>query len=130
MTSAWRHLANATHIDRILASVKSHPDIWSVPGDVSRAMAWNAGRAASQSTGRDEAWFSALSAARPPTLRVVANGAGGAILALVAWDNSAKFFDMTADELEFWAVLSKDSAAILILPAVRAFEQIEPLELT
>lgn len=127
--NAWSHLPNAAHIERILASVKSHPDIWSVPGDRLRALAWSAARDTSQATGRDEAWFSALSASRPPTLRVVANGAGGAILALIAWDNSAKFFDMTSTELEFWAELSEEPAAILLLPAVRAFEQIKELEL-
>ena len=124
MTTAWSHLPNAAHIDRVLASLKAHPDAWGATGSsAAREAAWDAAWDAVCDAVWDEAWEAAWTAA------VAIGAARGAIVALIAWDNSAKFLDMTPDELEFWAALSKDSAAILILPAVRAFEQIKELEL-
>ena len=46
--------------------------------------------------------------------------AGSAISALIAWDDSAKFLDMTPDQLRFWIALSDDPKATLLLPAVVA----------
>jgi len=36
---------------------------------------------------------------------------------------------MTSDQLRVWAILSEKPAAILLLPAVTAFEKISELEL-
>jgi len=36
---------------------------------------------------------------------------------------------MTSDQLKMWAILSEEPAAILLLPAVTAFEKIKELEL-
>ena len=38
MSTAWSHLPNAMHIDRVLASVKAHPKNWSAAGNA----AWSA----------------------------------------------------------------------------------------
>ena len=125
--TAWSHLPNATHIDRILASVKSHPNVWKAAGeaaswDAARDRAWTAaGEAASWDAARDAARTAALDAARYAAW----TAARTAIAALVAWDNSAKFLDMTSNELKMWAALSEDPAAILMLPAVMAIEQLE-----
>ncbi len=120
MTSAWSHLPNAVHIDRILASAKAHPEVWEAAGYSARAAAWEA------------AWDAADDAARAAARYLagvaVGDAAYEAVLTLVAWDNSAKFLDMTTDELEMWWVLSEDPACTLLLSAVRAFEQIEQLE--
>jgi hypothetical protein len=35
---------------------------------------------------------------------------------------------MPSDQLRIWAILSEDPAAILLIPAVVAFEQINELE--
>lgn len=88
----WNNLPNAAHIDRILASLKSHPDAWS---------------AASRAAG-DAAW--------------------GANAALIAWDNSAKYLDISSDQLKVWMHLSDDPAAVLILPAVIALEKVKETE--
>ena len=106
--TAWSDLPNAVHIDRVLESVKKHPLIW----DAALNAAWGAARAAARAAARVAA-------------RVAASDA---ILALIAWDDSAEFLDMTSDELEVWARLSSNPGAILLLPAVNAFEQIAILE--
>ena len=43
MTTKWAHLPNAKHIDRVIASIKTHPKIW--------AKSWV--------TGTDKAWVDA-----------------------------------------------------------------------
>ena len=125
MTTAWNHLTNAEHIDRIIASAKAHPEVWAAwwaEGDGARtAAAWAAAWAAAEYAARDQVWDRARDQAR--------FAAGYAVIALIAWDHSAKFLDMTADELKVWWVLSEDPACILLLPAVKAFEKIEQLEL-
>ena len=92
--SAWSHLPNAKHIDRILASVKENPAAW----DAARGAVWGA----------------ALDAAR--------GAVWGAVLALVTYDHAAKYLEMTPDQLRVWAELSEDPAAVLLIPAVIAFE--------
>jgi hypothetical protein len=57
------------------------------------------------------------------------NAARVAIVALAAFDDAGKYLDMPSDQLRDWAVLSKTPAAMLLLPAVIAFERINELEL-
>jgi hypothetical protein len=190
----WSHLPNAEHIDRVLASLKSHPEawaeawnaasydaVWSTARYAAGGAVWTAARYAARNAARvaawDAAWDAARSAARYAAWDAARNAAydaaggavwtaagdaarnaaydaaGGAvwtaagdaarnaarvaaycaawdaISALVAWDNSAKFLDMTSNELNMWWALSEDPAAILLLSAVQAFEQIKELEL-
>jgi hypothetical protein len=108
MKTAWSHLPNAAHIDRVLASVKAHPEAWSA--------AWT--------TSRD----AALGATRNVAGNAAWNAVPGAIAALIAWDHSIKYLDMAGEELQVWAILSDDPACILLLPAVIAFENINELE--
>jgi hypothetical protein len=49
-------------------------------------------------------------------------------MALIAWDTSAKYLDMSSDQLTVWMHLSEDPAAVLMLPAVIAFEKINEME--
>ena len=134
--TAWSDLPNAAHIDRVIESVKKHPLIWVAARDE----AWNAARDAAWVAARDEAWNAAWNAARLAARGAAlyaangaANGAARAaawssIAALIAWDDSDRFLDMTSDELIVWIRLSSDPAAALMLPAVNAFEQIAILE--
>jgi hypothetical protein len=134
--SAWSHLPNAHHIDRVLESVKSHPEIW----DAAWNAAWNATRNAAWSAARDAAWSSARGAARDAALSVTLHAARhaardaamgaamGAAAALIAYDDASKYLEMPSDHLRFWSILSEDPAAILLLPAVIAFERINELE--
>ena len=130
--NAWSHLPNAAHIDRVVKSVKSHPEIWNAACDAARVAAWFAARDTAWEAGRLAAWDAARDAARAAARAAALNAAWGAaraaILALIAWDDSAEYLKLSGDELEVWARLSDDPRAILLLPAVRAFEKIRKLE--
>ena len=129
MKTGWSHLPNAGHIDRVLASVKAHPEAWVE----ARAEAYNAARNAAY----DAAWHAAYEAARGAAwdaAQDAARGAArdaawGAISALIAWDDSVQYLDMPSDKLKVWAILSENPAAVLLLPAIKAFEKIKELEL-
>ena len=101
----WSHLPNAHHIDRVLASVKAHPDEWSAVRTAAWDAAWDAVR--------DRAYAAAW----------------GAVAALIAYDDCAHYLDMPSDRLRVWAILSENPAAVLLLPAVITFEKINELEL-
>lgn len=120
--SAWSHLPNAKHIDRTLASVKENPAAW----DAARGAVWGAALDAVRGAVWDAALDAALGAARGAVLdaaRRWARGAvWGAVLALVTYDHAAKYLEMTPDQLRVWAELSEDPAAVLLIPAVIAFE--------
>jgi hypothetical protein len=138
--TAWHDLPNALHIDRILADLQCNYLAWyaardaaaeavgDAARDAARYAAWYAARDAARDAARYAAWYAASDAARDAA-RLVAwdaardaagDAAGSAISALIAWDDSAKFLDMTPDQLRFWIKLSDDPKAILLLPAVVA----------
>jgi hypothetical protein len=136
--SAWSHLPNAHHIDRVIESVKSHPEIWDAiwdeawVGDSSRVVAWNAiwlaAREAIWLAARDASYDAALGAARGVARDGAWDAARDAAIALIAYDDASKYLDMPSDQLRIWAILSEDPAAVLLLPAVVAFERINELE--
>jgi hypothetical protein len=51
-----------------------------------------------------------------------------AVKALIAYDDASKYLEMASDQLHVWAILSETPAAVLLLPAVIAFERIRELE--
>ena len=121
--NAWSHLPNAHHIDRVLESEKSHPEIW--------VEAWNAAWDAAEVV----AWYAARDAARDAARNADRDAAMNAAwvtdwyaAALIAYDDASKYLDMPSDHLRVWALRSKEPAAILLLPAVIAFERIRKLE--
>ena len=126
--NAWSHLPNAAHIDRVLESVKSHPEVWVLP----RTSAWDAARDAARNAARgaawDAAWEAAWDAAYDAAWGAAWGAARGAILALVAYDDDAKYLGMPSDQLKIWGILSEEPAAVLLLPAVIAYEKIDELE--
>ena len=126
--NAWSHLPNAAHIDRVVKSVKSHPEIWNAACDAARVAAWSAGRLAAWGAARLAARVAASDAACDAAWGAACDAARDEILALIAWDDSAEYLKLSGDELEVWARLSDDPRAILLLPAVRAFERIKELE--
>ena len=123
--TAWSHLPIAVHSDRVLASVKAHPDVWSAARVTLNDAAWYAAYDASGNAACNSAWDAAWGAARNAAYDAV----GGAIAALVAWDDCAPYLSMTGDQLEMWYHLTERPACILLLPAVRAFEHIEEMEM-
>jgi hypothetical protein len=134
----WGHLPNAKHIDFVLESVKYNPDdwdlawvadwdpvmyqardtAWGLAWDLGRKAAWDAAGDAARDAARDAAWgtSSGLDA------RLAAKNA---ILALIAYDDCAYMLDMDYEELKTYAIISENSVAILLLPAVKAFELIK-----
>jgi hypothetical protein len=135
--NAWNHLPNARYIDRIIESVKSHPEIWSVSLnaalDAARGAAMNAARgaawAAAMNAAMNAPWAAALGAARGAAMNAARGAAWAAIAALIAYDDASKYLEMSSDHLRFLSILSGDPAAVLLLPAVIAFERISELEL-
>ena len=130
--NAWSHLPNAQLIDRVIKSVKDNPEVWAEAWNAARDEAWNAARYAARDEAWYEAWYAARYAARDEAWYAAWNAARDAardaIAALVAWDDSTQFLEMTSDELEVWARLSNNPGAILLLPAVKALERIKSLE--
>ena len=108
-TAKWAHLPNAKYIDRVVASIKTHPKIWEAVWDATRNAAWEA------------VWDATRNAA--------SNAAWDAILALVAYDDCAYLLDCEPDELRILGKLG-DHRAILLLPACIAFKDINALQST
>ena len=107
--TAWAHLPNAAHIDRVLAHVRANPDKWSAAWDA----AWDAARGAARGAARDAARGAAWGAAR--------GAAGGSCAALVAWDEAGELMDKPVSLLRFLAQ-EEVPAAVLLLPAAIAME--------
>lgn len=139
MTTAWAHLPNATHIDRVLAHLKQHPDRWSAAwvaardaagdaaGDAAWAAAWDAARGAARDAAwgaaRDAAWAAAWSAVRGAARDAARGAAWGAVAALIAWDDCAYLLDQTPELLQAQINLVGDHRAVLLLAAVIAMSK-------
>jgi hypothetical protein len=123
--SAWSHLANAKHIDRIIAHVKANSGAWAIWAydayDAAYEAAYEASRDAAQDAARGAArgaaWRVAYEALRDAAWITVRD----ALLALVAWDYAGDLMDLPADQVKVLAILG-DQAAILLYPAIRAIE--------
>ena len=146
--SEWSHLANAKHIDLIIAHVEANRATWNAAKwAVSKAersaaryaafessmtvaaadlaaynAAWDAAHDAAWDAVRqavyDVAWYSAHDASR--------FAAQGAILALVAWDQAGGLMNLPAEQVKVLAILG-DQAAILMYPAIVAMETTQEL---
>ncbi len=131
MTTAWAHLPNAVHIDRIIASVKANSADWytawnSITRDnayhISRIAARNAAHAAILETDLLPVWdLATLAIARMEIQSWTA--ARDAILALIVYDDCAYMLDSDPGELAI-IVAFGDQKAILLLPACIAFKRI------
>lgn len=115
MKTAWAHLPNARHIDRVIAHVKAKPEKWFLSWDTPQWV--RIGKAGIEMLNlRLEAW----SAVRDTLALSGIYPAQNACAALIAYDDSARYLDYTPEELRLWAVLSEDPGARLLLPAVNA----------
>ena len=93
--TAWAHLPNAAHIDRVLTHLREHPECWGAARDVARDAA------------RDVAW----------------GAAWDALAALVAWDDCADLLCLPPDVLRARInLVGNDHAAVLLLPAAIAMQ--------
>jgi hypothetical protein len=141
----WSHLANARHIDQVLAHLRSFPDrsdakkslvglataYWDVARDVACVAARAEALGAAWGVVRDVVSGPAWDASQQVTVDIVLWDATlNAILALVAYDHSDRYLTMTADHLAVWGALSDDPAAILLIPYVTLLETVKPPQLT
>jgi len=125
----WSHLPNAAHIDRILDSLKANPNIWAdawnVTDNAARYTAWNTAWNAAWEAARNTAWNAAWEAARNAAWEAARNAAWeaarAATLALIAYDDSTKYLDMSLDQLQMLYALTDHPAALLLQPLVLAF---------
>jgi hypothetical protein len=132
--SAWSHLPNARHIDWVIDSVKQHPECWNMSWNTPRNAAWRIEwnevlgpvTAVIWNAARDAIWNAARDATRPGESCSLA--ALGVIIALIAYDDCAHLLDMSSEKLKLWALLSEQPAAVLLVPATIAREQIAQLE--
>ncbi len=135
--SAWDNLPNARHIDRVITSLKKHPEIWDAAHDEAYDETHDEAWETAWDAIRVEPWDSTLGAAFDAAWGAIwearslpEQAARDAIMALMAYDDSAKYLTMPSEQLKTWAFLSEDPAAILLLPAVIAYEKISELETT
>jgi hypothetical protein len=123
--SEWSHLPNAAHIDRVIESANSYPEIWSAARDASCDAAWDVVWDASW----DASWDEVRDAVQDAVQDAVWDAVRDAALAFIAYDDAADYLAMPSGQLKAWAILSENPAAILLIPAVIAYERISELEL-
>ena len=125
-TTAWAHLPNAVHIDRILASLEAHPDKWTAAQTGEHYAARETARDAARDAALDAAWDAALDAAWDAAIRSAARDrawgkavdkATGAILALIAWDDCAIMLDLSEDALKLLRAVGDEQALLLSVAA-------------
>ena len=118
MTTAWAHLPNAAHIDRVLASLRESPEVWTAARTAARDASYDAAYDAAYVAAYDAAYV----AARVAAWDAAYSAARGALLALIAWDDSAVFLEMPPDAVRLVAA-SGHHPAILLLPAAIVFSK-------
>ena len=115
--TAWAHLPNAAHIDRVLASMKKNPEKWSAAWDAAGNAAWDAAGDAAWDAAWDAAEGAAGGAAGGAVLEAALDeawdAAGGAILALVAWDDCAYMLELPEDALKVLRAVGNEQAILL-----------------
>jgi hypothetical protein len=115
--SAWSHLPNAVHIDRVLASVNSHPEVWDQSMDQvsvqARDQAWH--------QAWHQAWVQAWDQGRKQARDQVWHPARCSLLALITYDDSAKYLKLSIDQLQMLYHLTEHPACLLLQPAAMVF---------
>lgn len=122
--SEWSHLPNAVHIDRIIASVKLHPEQWEVTQLPMQQEAWTKTLEVAIALERDAVWRMSRDEAWREQRQFINQEAWDAVrvtlLCLVAYDDCAYMLNSEVGELKILAAFG-DPKAILMLPACIAF---------
>ena len=116
--STWSHLANAKHIDLIIAHAKAHPAAWSA---ATEEAAWDAAYDAARDAARDAVRQALQVAVFIGRNLSAGDAAYDAVLALVAWNHAGGLMNLPAEQVKVLAILG-DQAAILMYPAIAAIE--------
>jgi hypothetical protein len=116
-----------------LDSVKASPKIWADAWNSIRKSAYNAAWNAAYNAAWNAAYNAVINAAYNAAWNAARNTASyiakdaayyaalGAITALFAYDDAAKYLDLPLDQLKMLYALSEHPAALLLQPAVLAF---------
>ena len=111
--TAWAHLPNAAHVDRILASLAAHPEKW----EAARGGAWSAVYiglyTAANTAANIKAWDAAWNAAWDASRYASRGAAFIAIAALVAWDDCAYMLELPEDALKLLRAVGNEQALLL-----------------
>ena len=121
--SAWDHLPNAVHIDRVLTSFKAHPELWNQAWVQAWGQVWSQSLSKAWHRAFDQAFDQVWVQARYQAIDQVSFRARGALLALIAYDDCAKYLDLPLDQLQMLYHLTEHPACILLQPAVLVFEK-------
>lgn len=125
--SKWSHLPNALHIDRVLASFLSHPELWDAViqdkvHDTARNMAFNAAHSTSMWKSRNPiysaVWYKLCGSANLGAANVVLD----TLMALIVYDNCGFLLHEKLEHVRVLAGLGVDGA-LLLLPACEFFEK-------
>jgi len=125
MTNEWGHLPNAHYIDCILSSLKSKPKLWDdnlLDKDyVNWRKAFDLSCALICDLDRVAAWHEVCHTA---SLGLWGRWlVGGALVALIAYDDAAQYLEWDPEKLEIMAILTELPAPRLLLPAVKILNQ-------
>jgi hypothetical protein len=139
MTTAWSHLPNAEHIDRILKDVKVNRGRWLAASTKAETVIEEEVRIAAMDEYCRVAWdndisqsiWSALLDSPGRQFRFSSwaeawDAAWDAMVSLVVWDDAGDYLNLSVDQVQELAMLG-DKKAILMLPAVLAFEKSKEL---
>ena len=133
-TTAWAHLPNAAHIDRVIASAKANPGQWKKLWVSVRPAAWIGELDSTHDTTWNAAWEAAqctIASQERQGLRDAVgvearDAAWCALLALVAYDDCAYMLDSDPGELAILAAFG-DPRAVLILPACEILHSLKEI---
>ena len=132
--TAWAHLPNAAHIDRVIASAIAHrnqwDEAWNTVQDAGQTVARQAVRNAVWSKAWAEAWSTVQDAGRSAEYKAAWLEAWyfarNAIVALIAYDDCAYMLDSDPGELAILAAFG-DHRAVLILPACEILHSLKEI---
>ncbi len=141
MITAWSHLPNAVHIDRVIASIPTELSKWSVTNELIERMVetsnrkdlWKNTSITNTLTNNDAAWNAIWAEIKDLVNKQnnIIHGIGlakargalwDALAALMAWDDCAYMLDSEPGELAIIAALG-DERAIMLLPACLVFSK-------
>jgi hypothetical protein len=119
--NALSHLPNAVHIDRVLTSFKAHPTLW----DQAWSQVWSQSLSKAWARAAERVRYQAREQARIQVLDQAFDQsfdqARSALLALVAYDDCAKYLNLPIDQLQMLYYLTDHPACLLLQPAVFVF---------
>ena len=107
--TAWAHLPNAAHVDRILASLEAHPEKWEAAQTAAQTAAYIEAYIEVRSAKREAAWDASRNASR--------GAAWNAISALIAWDDCAYMLELPEDTLKVLLAVGNEQALLLSVAA-------------